>query len=165
MSSVQLPELRELNPQSQQWWGLKFLFFFKKNSNSCNFTNQDIGKQTAPFSPCPVPSTDPADNAPSPNPSTPFEVYPTVLLQPAHLTTSTFNKLNIEPCQLKKEQYIHCIYSHFWCDGYKSKCNMVNLFPLWHTNIYKPLSFTLPALECQQQNLCDPVLNLKTNKF
>lgn len=147
MSSVQLPELRELNPQSQQWWGLKFLFFFKKNSNSCNFTNQDIGKQTAPFSPCPVPSTDPADNAPSPNPSTPFEVYPTVLLQPAHLTTSTFNKLNIEPCQLKKEQYIHCIYSHF----YTTVINILSVIwwtfspfdTLTFTNLYRPLSLHL----------------------
>lgn len=93
-------------------------------------------------------------------------ILATVLLQPAHLTTSTFNKLNIEPCQLKKEQYIHCTYSHFLYDSYKYiKCNMVNLFLLWHTNIYKPLSSSLPALECQQQNLCDPVLNLKTNNF
>lgn len=115
------------------------------------------------------------DNAQSPPPPSPTlqlllrsikKVYPTVLLQTAYLTTSTFNKLNIEPCQLKKEQYIHCIYSHFLYNGYKYiKCNMVNLFPLWHTNIYKPLSSSLPALECQQQNLCDPVLNLKTNKF
>lgn len=54
-----------------------FLLFFKKNSNSYNFTNQDVGKQTAPFSPCPVLSTDPwqCPITPPPNPSTPFKVH------------------------------------------------------------------------------------------
>lgn len=166
MSSVQLPELRELNPQSQQWWGLKILFFFKKNSNSCNFTNQDIGKQTAPFSPCPVPSTDPADNAPSPQPfnsfwSLSYSTSPTCTFNHFYFQQVKHWTLSIE----KRAIYPLHLFS-FLYDGYKYiKCNMVNLFPLWHTNIYKPLSSSLPALECQQQNLCDPVLNLKTNKF
>lgn len=102
-------------PQSQQW-RTKLFFFSKKNSNSCNFANQDIGKLPLFLLALLIQLT--PDNAPPP-PTLQLllrsinEVYPTVLLQPAHLTTSTFNKLNIKPCQLKKEQYPLHLFSFF----------------------------------------------------
>lgn len=153
------------------------LLFFSKRIQILVITNQDIGKQTAKlplFLPALLLQLTP-DNAPiTPPPPTLQlllrsinEVYPSYSTSP----TCTFNHFYFQQVKhwtlsIEKRAIYPLHLFSFLYDGYKYiKCNMVNLFPLWHTNIYKPLSSSLPALECQQQNLCDPVLNLKTNKF
>lgn len=97
--------------------GAKFFFFCKKNSNSCNFTNQDIGKQTAPFSPCAAPSTDPwqCPHHPPPHPPT---------LQPLlRSITKVYPSYSTSPT---------CIFNHFYFQQVKT-LNPVN----WKkSNIY-----------------------------
>lgn len=65
--------------------GAKLYFFFlEKNSNSCNFTNQDIGKHFSlnklplfvPALPLQLPLVSaPPTPHPPPSPSTPFKVH------------------------------------------------------------------------------------------
>lgn len=133
--------------------GANFFFFFSKmNSNSCNFTNQDIDKQTAPFSPCPVPSTDPwqCPITPPPNPSTPFKVHnksisystsPTCIFNHFYFQQVKHWTLSIE----KRAIFIAFILIFYMM--------VINLSVIWwtfspfdtltFTNLYRPLSLHL----------------------
>lgn len=130
--------------------GAKLFLFFKKNSNSCNFTNQDIGKQTTPFSLCPANSTDPWQCYITPNPSTPFKVHkwslsystsPTCIFNHFYFQQVKHWTLSIE----KRAIFIAFILIFYMM--------VINLSVIWwtfspfdtltFTNLYRPLSLHL----------------------